>query len=409
MDVPKIISVDDHVVEPAHVWQTYLPEKYRERGPRVERKRWAPFVHHPGAKYTNTEDPDGEWGDAWFYEDRLIYVHKKFVAIPLEATPDGDVSTFDRTKMTMTAVTYDGMRPGCYERDARIADFELNGVDGSLPFPTFPRFCGQTFYEGDDKDLGLACVRAYNDWMVEEWCEPSHGMNLPLILMPLWDVELAAAEVRRNAERGVRAVCFSELPTHLDLPSIHTGHWDPVFEVCNDSGVTLCMHIGSSSTDPKASPDAPEGVGGTLAFNNSMASLADWLFSGKLIEFPELKLAYSEGQIGWIPYALERADTVWDQHDSWQHSKERIPEPPSSYYYGRVFGCFTADRVGLFNLETAGVDNICFEVDYPHTDTTWPNSKEYVEKMITDSGLDDEAAYKVLRGNAIRMLDLDRV
>ena len=310
--------------------------------------------------------------------------------------------------MTMTATTYDDMRPGCYERDARIKDFELNWVDGSLPFPTFPRFCGQTFFEAEDKELALACVRAFNDWMVEEWCEPSGGMNLPLCLMPLWDVGLAAEEIQRNADRGVRAFCFSELPTRLNLPSIHTGHWDPVFEVCNDTGVALCMHIGSSSSNPAASPDAPEGVGGTLAFNNSMASLADWLFSGKLIKFPKLKLAYSEGQIGWIPYALERADTVWDQHDAWQHSKELIPEPPSTYYYGRIFGCFTADRVGLNNLETVGVDNICFETDYPHTDTTWPHSKEYVEKMVADAGLDDDTAYKVLRGNAIRMLELDR-
>jgi predicted TIM-barrel fold metal-dependent hydrolase len=408
-EVPKILSVDDHVVEPAHVWQTYLPEKHREKGPRVERKRWAPFEHHPGAKYTNTEDSEGEWGDAWIYEDRLIYVQKKFVAIPLSATPGDDISKFDRTVMTMTATTYDDMRPGCYERDARVKDFELNWVDGSLPFPTFPRFCGQTFYEANDKDLAFACVQAFNDWMVEEWCEPSGGMNLPLCLMPLWDVELAAAEIRRNADRGVRAFCFSELPTRVSLPSIHTGYWDPVVDVCNDTGVALCMHIGSSSSNPAASPDAPEGVGGTLAFNNSMASLADWLFSGKLMQFPKLKLAYSEGQIGWIPYALERADTVWDQHDAWQHSKEIVPEPPSTYYYGRIFGCFTADRVGLNNLETVGVDNICFETDYPHTDTTWPHSKEYVEKMIADAGLDDETAYKVLRGNAIRMLDLDRV
>ena len=409
MDLPKIVSVDDHVVEPPHVWQTWLPEKHRAAGPRVERKRWGPFEHHAGAKYTNVEDPDGEWGDAWYFEDRLIYVHKKFVAIPEEATPGGDVSKFDRSTMTMTAVTYDGMRDGCYDRDARVKDFELNWVDGSLPFPTFPRFGGQTFYEANDKELGLACVKAYNDWMVEEWCEPSGGVNLPLCLMPLWDVDEAVGEITRNAARGVRAFCFSELPTRLKLPSIHTGHWDPVFAACNDAGVTLCMHIGSSSTNPVASEDAPEGVGVTLAFNNSMASLADYLFSGKLMEFPKLKLAYSEGQIGWIPYALERADTVWDQHDGWQHSKERIPEPPSTYYYGRIFGCFTADRVGLANLDQVGVDNICFETDYPHTDTTWPNSKAYVEKMVADSGLDEETTYKVLRGNAIRMLELDRV
>jgi predicted TIM-barrel fold metal-dependent hydrolase len=407
VELPKIISVDDHVIEPPHVWQTWLPAKHREQGPRVERKRWGPFKHLPGARYEMTEDPEGMWGDAWYYEDRLIYVHKRFVAIPLEATPGGDVTKFDRTKMVMTAVTYDEMRPGCYDRDARRADFELNWTDGSLPFPTFPRFCGQTFKEANDMELALACVRAYNDWMVEEWCEPSGGLNIPLCLMPLWDVELAAQEIVRNANRGVRAFCFSELPTHLGLPSIHTGHWDPVLAACNDNGVALCMHIGSSSTNPAASPDAPKGVGGTLAFNNSMASLADWLFSGKLIQFPRLKLAYSEGQIGWIPYALERADTVWDQHDSWQHSKELIPDPPSTYYYGRIFGCFTADRHGLKSLDEVGEDNICFETDYPHTDTTWPDSKAYVEQMV--QGLDEKVAYKVLRGNAIRMLELDRV
>jgi predicted TIM-barrel fold metal-dependent hydrolase len=309
--------------------------------------------------------------------------------------------------MQMTAITYDEMRPGCWDRDERIKDFALNWVDGSLPFPTFPRFCGQTFYEGNDKDLGLACVRAYNDWMVEEWCEPSGGVNIPLCLIPLWDVDLAAQETKRNADRGVRAICFSELPHHLKLPTIHTGYWDPLFQVCNDNDVVLCMHIGSSSTTPAASPDAPGGVGGTLAFNNSMASLADWLFSTKLIKFPKLKLAYSEGQIGWIPYALERADTVWSQHDSWQHAKSRIPEPPSTYYYGRIFGCFTADRHGLASLGEVGPDNICFETDYPHTDSTWPNSKEYVEKIL--AGFDDQVVYKVLRGNAISMLSLDRV
>ena len=299
------------------------------------------------------------------------------------------------------------MRPGCYDRDARIKDFELNWVDGSLPFPTFPRFCGQTFYEAEDKELGLACVKAYNDWMVEEWCGPSGGCNIPLCLMPLWDVELAAAgDPAQRRPRRARVLLQRAARTTSSCRRSTAASWDPVFQVCNDTGVTLCMHIGSSSTNPAASPDAPGGVGGTLAFNNSMASLADWLFSGKLIQFPKLKLAYSEGQIGWIPYALERADTVWDQHDSWQHSKERIPEPPSTYYYGRIFGCFTADHHGLHSLREVGEDNICFETDYPHTDTTWPNSKEYVEKMLAD--FDDDVAYKVLRGNAIKMLELDR-
>jgi predicted TIM-barrel fold metal-dependent hydrolase len=407
MELPKIISVDDHVVEPPHVWQTWLPEKYREWGPKVIQDKWGAFVHKAGARYINTVDrDDGILGDAWVYEDRLIYVHKKFVAIPLEATPGGDISKFDREIMEMTPITYEEMRPGCYDRDARVAEFETNWMDGSLPFPTFPRFCGQTFMEGDDKELGLACIEAYNNWMIEEWCEPSGGMNIPLCIIPLWDPELAANEVERVAAKGCHAICFSELPVRLKLPSIHSGYWDPLFRACNDHHVTICMHVGSSSTNPAASPDAPPAAHGTLAFNNSMASMSDWLFSGKLIEFPDLKLAYSEGQIGWIPYALERADEVWDRHNAWMHTKEKIPDPPSSYYWGRIYGCFTADHVGLHNIDLCGADNVCFETDYPHTDTSWPHSKVYAEKATAH--LSDELTYKVLRGNAIDMLSLDR-
>ena len=407
MELPKIISVDDHVVEPAHVWQTWLPAKHREKGPRVERKKWGAFKLLKGAKYDMSEDPDGQWGDAWIYEDQLIYVQKKFVAIPQEATPDGDVSKFDKTKMTMTACTYDDMRPGCFDAKERKKDFEIAWVDGSLPFPTFPRFCGQTFMEADDRELALACVQAYNDWMVEEWCDPSIGLNIPLCIMPLWDPQLAAVEIKRNADRGVRAVCFSELPTKLDLPSVHSGHWDPMFQVCNDTGTTVCMHVGSSSTDPFSSKDAPPGVGSMVGFNNSMASLGDYLFGGIMHRFPKLKIAYSEGQIGWLPYALERADTVWEEHNAWQHSKRLCPEPPSTYYYDRVFGCFTWDRHGVRSLDEVGENNICFETDYPHTDTTWPNTKAYCEKML--EGVTEEQAYKIVRGNAITMLELDRV
>jgi predicted TIM-barrel fold metal-dependent hydrolase len=408
-ELPKIISVDDHVVEPAHVWETWLPEKYRERGPKIVRKRWGDFKQKGGAKYDMHEDPEGLWGDAWVLDGELIYVHKRFVAIPESAViqgPDGNL-TLDRSQLEMVALTYDEMRDGCYDRDARIADMKLNGVDGSLPFPTFPRFCGQTFTETPDRELGFACIQAYNDWMVEEWCGPSEGMNIPLCLIPLWDPELAAQETQRNADRGVRAICFSEMPTRLKLPSIHSGYWDPLWQVCNDTGVTVCMHVGSSSSNPAASPDAPQAVGVTLSFNNSFASMTDWLFSGKMVQFPKLKLAYSEGQIGWIPYVLERADTVWAHHDGWMHTRERVPDPPSSYYYGRIFGCFTADHHGLKNLDATGEDNICFETDYPHTDTTWPETQPYVDKML--AGYDDDVAYKVLRGNAIKMLELDRV
>ena len=393
-ELPKIISVDDHVVEPPHLWQTWLPEKFRERGPRSERRGIGTMRHICGGAYEQTFDPDGPQADCWVYED-LVYINKRHVA----------AVGFDRDDMTMSPITYDEMRPGCYEPKARLEDMDLNHVEASLSFPTFPRFCGQTFAEAKDKELAEACVRAYNDWMVEEWCGDSGGRLIPLTIVPLWDAGLAAAEVRRNAERGVRAVCFSEIPSHLGLPSIHSGEWEPFITACEDTETVICMHIGSSSRMPATSGDAPVAVAATLSFNNAMASLADWLFSGILVRHPKLTLAYSEGQIGWLPYALERADDVWLEHRAWAGVKDLVPEPPSTYFRRQVYGCFFRDRHGLESLDSIGVDNVTFETDYPHTDSTWPHTKKVAEEMM--AGLDAETVYKIVRGNAIRMLQLD--
>src|SRR5947208_16609582 len=237
-EVPKIVSVDDHVVEPRHVWQSYLPARFREKGPRVERGTWGEFRQRPGAVYDQQQVEDGRPGDYWVYENRIIYVHKRFVAIPLDATPGGDLSKFDPSGMDMTAITYEEMRPGCYDPKARKEDLEIAGCDGSLPFPTFPRFCGQTFLEGNDKELGLACIEAYNNWMIDEWCGDRDGVNIPLCLIPLWDADLSAKEVVRIESKGCHAICFSEIPTHLGLPSIPAGYWDPLFAACNELRVT---------------------------------------------------------------------------------------------------------------------------------------------------------------------------
>jgi predicted TIM-barrel fold metal-dependent hydrolase len=393
--LPKIISVDDHVVEPPHLWQTWLPAQHRDRGPRVVRKTIESMTYRGGLRYDIVEGPDGDPCDCWLYEDGL-FPHKRHVA----------AVGFDRDDMTLSAITYDEMRDGCYDAKARVDDMQMNWVDGSLSFPTFPRFCGQTFLEARDRDLAMACVLAYNDWMVEEWCADSDGVLLPLIIVPLWDAEAAAAEVRRNAARGCHAVCFSEIPPHLDLPSIHSGYWDPFFAACQETRTVVCMHIGSSSKMPAASPDAPPAASATLSFNNAMASLSDFLFSGVLVRFPELTLAYSEGQIGWIPYIIERADDVWREHRAWGGVKDIVPEPPSFYYHRQVYGCFFRDRHGLKSLDEIGVDNVTFETDYPHTDSTWPHTKELAEEMF--AALDDESIYKIVRGNAIRMLSLDR-
>ncbi len=222
--IPMIVSVDDHVVEPADVWSTWLPGKYRDRGPRVERRGLAGLRMVGPAVYEHEFDDAAPPCDIWFYEDLIVPLKRHIAAVG-----------FDRDDMTLSPITYDEMRDGCYDPKARVEDMLMNHVESSLCFPTFPRFCGQTFLEATDKDLAAACVTAYNDWMVEEWCGSSDGHLIPLTLVPLWDVEGCAAEVRRNAARGVHAVCFSEIPPHLGLPSIHSGEWDPFLAACAET------------------------------------------------------------------------------------------------------------------------------------------------------------------------------
>lgn len=394
---PKIISVDDHIMEPPNVWQDRLPEKYRAVGPRIVRQKVADMQFVGGVfSYREAgEHEEGTWCDWWYVED-LRYPLTRVMA----------AAGYSREEVTISPITMEDMREGCWNQTARLADMDVNHVEASLCFPTFPRFCGQTFKEREDKVLADLCVKAYNDWMFDEWCAGTGGRLIPLPIIQLWDADLAAAEVRRNAARGGRAVAFTEIPAFLGLPSIHdpSGFWDPFFQACDETGTVVCMHIGSSSKMPSTSPDAPAAVGSTLTYMNAAMSMTDYLMSGLFERFPNLKLAYSEGQIGWIPYILERADKVWEENRGWGGVADKVLRPPSEYYREHIYGCFFDDAHGIKNLDAVGVDNVTFETDYPHSDSTWPHSLKVAMDIL--AGLDDETIYKIVRGNAIRMLDL---
>jgi predicted TIM-barrel fold metal-dependent hydrolase len=273
-----------------------------------------------------------------------------------------------------------------------------------------PRFCGQTFLERSDKELALLCVQAYNDWMIDEWAAGSaRGRLIPLGMVPLWDAGLAAAEVRRNAARGCFAVTFTENPEPLGLPTLYSPDhfWDPFLAACEETETTVCMHIGSSSRMPTTTSDAPFIIGSSLDWLNAMGSMLDYVFSGTLERFPTLKLAYSEGQVGWMPYIMERADKKWAEFHG-EDFGNTLPEPPSTYLRGRVFGCVFDDDTGLRNRDVIGMDRICYETDYPHAQATFPNTKKIATEMCERAGLGDDEVYALMRGNAIRAFGLER-
>ncbi|GAB7004768.1 amidohydrolase family protein [Nocardioides sp. AN3] len=397
-DLPMIISVDDHIIEPPTLFQRWLPEKYQDRAPRVERR----MISKESKLFNGlVEDPDGDPGDVWLFGDSAYVLRRPILIL------DGVETTADMRGNE--PATYDEMHPACYDPKARLEVMTSQHVEASLAFPTFPRFCGQALSEQTtkDRDFGLACVEAYNNFIVEEWCGDSGGRHIPLPVVPLWNPALAAAEVRRNAARGARAVTFSEIVGHLGFPTIHHGNWDPFFAACEETGTVVCMHIGSSSKMMPMPPDAPDVVATTLQFSNSYASMADFIFSGVLDRFPGLKLAYSEGQAGWMPYAMERMDHAYREH-TWGHGDVKMKELPSTYIRRNMYGCIFADRHAIANAHQIGINNLMFEVDFPHADGPYPHTVDHLATQF--AGIDADTTYKIVRGNAIDLfqLDLDR-
>jgi predicted TIM-barrel fold metal-dependent hydrolase len=367
-----LVSVDDHVVEPPDLFEGRLASQYVDRAPRVISK------------------DDGT--DVWLYEGQEL------PNIGLNAVSGRPLEEYG-----IEPTAFADMRPGCYDISQRIDDMNANGVLGSMCFPSFPQFCGQLFARSEDKDLGLALLQAYNDWHIESWCGAHPGRFIPLALPVLWDPELAAAEVHRVAAKGCHAVTFSENPEKLGYPSFHSDYWDPFFQACEDDGTILCLHIGSSSELVITSVEAPINVMITLQPMNIVQAAADVLWSRVLQKFPGLRLALSEGGIGWIPYFLERVDYVYKNHKAW--TGHDLGMLPSELFKERIVTCFIDDAVGVETRAHLNLDMITWECDYPHSDSTWPESPELLSKAL--QGVPDDEVDKMTHLNAMRIFQFD--
>jgi len=368
-----LVSVDDHVVEPPDMFDRHIPAGYRDRAPRVIRKQ------------------DGS--DVWLFEGRQM------PNIGLNAVAGRPPEEYG-----VEPTAYQQLRPGCFDLKARVGDMNANGVLGSMCFPSFPAFCGQVFYGARDKDLALAVLRAYNDWHIDEWCGGAPGRFIPLAIPPIWDPALMADEVRRVARKGCFAVSFSENPEKLGLPSLQRSHWDPFWSACADQGTIVCLHFGSGRGMVCPTLDAPMDAVITLMPIAMVDCAADLLWSPVLRSFPALKFALSEAGVGWMPFFLERVDYVYRQHRAWTH-QDFGGKLPSEVFRDHVITCFITDRIGIQNRHAVGVDNITWECDYPHSDSTWPRAPEVlIDEM---EGVPDAEIDQMTHENAMRHFRFD--
>ncbi|MDT3441536.1 MULTISPECIES: amidohydrolase family protein [unclassified Pseudofrankia] len=376
----RIMSADDHLIEPAHLWVERVPARFRDGCPRIV-------------------EVDGR--QAWLYEGELTYIPMGSCR-PLPGFSEAGYPPAPGT------ARFDEIRPGCYDPDERLKDMDIDGVWGQLCFPNYARFAGHRFFLNvTDPELALACLRTYNDYLLDEWCATDRDRLFGAAILPLHDLDAAVAELKRVLAKGARAIAFSENPTVLGLPSVHTDHWDPLWAVANDAQIPVCMHIGSSSRLMTTSADAPPPVLVALIGVNSMMTCVDWLFSGILERFARLQVILSEGGAGWVPYILERAEKAF--HDNRigtdlaiGQAGVRDSRPPREVFAQHMYACLVDERFALRSLGDVPVDNLLFEGDYPHGDGLWPNNRAYLEKTLAD--VPDSDAVKIAETNLRALL-----
>lgn len=377
MDDMVLFSVDDHVIEPGSVFAGREPARFAGRFPRLV--------------------VAGDGMARWVWEGS-----GKGGSSGLNA-----VVTWPKEQWNLDPATHAEMRPGCYDLDRRVDDMNVNGVALSMCFPTFPRFGGGFFAECADKELAFAAVQAYNDWHIEEWCGRYPQRFVPLAIPAAWDPELSAAEVARVAAKGVHAICFTENPGKFyNLPSVHSGFWDPFFAACAEHGVVISIHVGSAGVLPTTSPDAPIDIPVTLATMQTMQPMMDFMFSGTFRKFPALKVALSEGGAGWIPYTLDRLDRHV-RNQLWTGHKFSASYLPSDCFREHFLACIVSDPAGLQLRDRIGTGNIAVETDYPHSDSQWPDAPEAFWADFTGAGLSEAEIELLTWKNAARFYDWD--
>jgi predicted TIM-barrel fold metal-dependent hydrolase len=370
-----LISVDDHVVEPPDLFEGRLPRKYAGAAPRVER----------------TDDGN----DVWVFNGAVI------PNIGLNA-----VAGRPKKEYGVEPTAFDEMRPGCYDVHERVKDMSAGGVLATMNFPSFPSFSGRLFAGATDKDLALALVQAYNDWHIDAWCGSYPGRFIPMALPVLWDPTLCAAEIKRVAQQGCHSVTFTENPAALGLPSFHDEHWDPMWRALVEEGTVLNIHLGSSGQLAVTAPDAPIDVMITLQPMNICAAAADLVWSRIFREFPTLKVALSEGGTGWIPYFLDRLDRTYDMHHEWTGQDFDV-RMPSDVFREHILTCFIADPIGIALRHEIGIDNICWEQDYPHSDSSWPFAPEDLARVAVRYDVPRDDIDKITHANAMRWYQFD--
>jgi predicted TIM-barrel fold metal-dependent hydrolase len=339
-----MISVDDHVLEPRTLFENRIPKALADSAPRC------------------VDDADG--APHWDFEDQHLGI---LFGNGRSGRPYRDT--------TLAPQFYEDFRRGVWDIDSRVKDMDVNGIYASLCFPSIVfGFAGTRFNKMHDQKLGLACLRAYNDWMLEEWCGAYPERFIPCQIPWMADPLIGADEVLKNAARGFKSVSFSENPEMLGFTHLYGDHWDPFFKACEDTETVVNLHVGSSGTMCRPSSHSPIDVGFSLFPINGLEAIVDWIFAKIPIKFPRIKIVLSEAGVSWVPMIIERLKRAYRFREG-SSAWDGVDIEPVELLHRNFWFTSIEDTSAFTQLDIIGENKVMVESDYPHSDSSWPETQ----------------------------------
>jgi predicted TIM-barrel fold metal-dependent hydrolase len=378
-----VIDVDTHVTEPHDLWTSRAPAAYRDRVPQVV-------------------EVDGQ--PMWSID-----------GVPTGRASASSVVRRDGTRHRGTAFigwTFDDAHLAAHDVDARVALMDELGVWAHIIYPNAAGFGGQRFANIDDPTLKVLCATLFNDAMAEMQ-EQGRGRIYPMALLPWWDIDASVTEAQRAHAMGLRGVNMTSDPQQGGAPDLGSREWDPLWDVCEDLGLPVNFHIGSSESTlswfgtspwPSLGADQKLAVGSAMMYLTNGRVLANLIFSGLLERHPRLKFVSVESGIGWIPFFLEALEHQFNETSP--GALDELSLTPLEYFRRQIYACYWFEKKEIAHVvDILGDDNVMFETDFPHPTCLYPESLEVAEAGLQT--LRPETQRKVLQDNAAKLYRID--
>ncbi|MDD2859213.1 MAG: amidohydrolase family protein [Candidatus Nanopelagicales bacterium] len=377
IDDMVMVSIDDHIIEGPDTFK-YFPEALKDQAPKL------------------AKDPSRPEFDAWVFQGAVVG------NIGLSA-----VMGLPKDEWAFDPTTISEMRPGAYDWDQRVRDMNANGTLAQTQFPTFAGFAGSHLASMPDKNLVNLAIKAYNDYYVGDICNAYPGRFIPLGVVSTFDIDEAVKEVHRLGKMGCRTISLPETPYGVGLPSYASGYWDPVLAAMVDNNIVASFHIGGGFGLLQRPETARIDDMIVLASAVSMICFNDIMLGGVIKKFPDLKVAMSEGGVGWVSFLLDRIERHID-NQLWT-GLDCLPKgmTATEVWKKNFIACFITEPSGLDSRSRIGIETIAWESDYPHSDSTWPYSPERLLGELNASGLTDAEINMVTHENVARFFDWD--